>query len=130
MYYESILSRQEQLNKEMNILNHEITTLPSGELIIVQNGNYTKWFQTDGHHPIYIPKRNKGLANQLAYKKYLTAKLRNLQQEQQANAAYLDKHSSAPIDSLNALLNSSQYKELFSFSFTPLTEELSLFALP
>ncbi len=125
MYFESILSRQEQLNSEMHALEHELTALPPGELIVVQNGKYTKWFQTDGHHPTYIPKKNKELARKLAYKKYLTIKLKNLQQEQSANTAYLERHTHASIDSLHKILNSPKYKELLSTNFIPLSEELT-----
>ena len=125
MYYEAIQTRQKQLSKEISKLQQEISTLPAGALLLVQNGKYTKWFQSDGHHPIYIPKRERALAQKLAYKKYLSTRLRILQEEQQANAKYLESHPSSMKDSFQALLNSPNYNHLFSSTFTPLSDELA-----
>lgn len=125
MYYNNIMSRQEEVSREISALEQEISSLPAGELLFVSNGKYIKWFQTDGHHPTYIPKKERVLAEKLAYKKYLTTKLQMLRQEQQANTRYLEKHARLQADALHTLLCTPAYRELFSPNFTPLSEELT-----
>ncbi len=125
MYYKDISARQEQVNEQILKLEKEIAKYPKNELICVQNGKYTKWFQTDGHNPIYIPKRDRELAEALAQKKYLTCQLEVLQKEQKANAQYLKHHKTSKSISARELLIQSGYKELLSKNFQPISEELS-----
>ena len=62
-------------------------------MICASNGKGFKWYQSDGHNPKYIPKGERALAEQLAYKKYLSLQLENARQEKKAIDAYLVQHN-------------------------------------
>lgn len=67
--------------------------LPPGKLICTRNENRYKWFQSDGHSSSYIHKKNRPLAEQLAIKKYLSIREKELQHELKALEFYLRHHS-------------------------------------
>ena len=89
MLYESICSENIRLEQEIKSIESTLNSLPKGKLICAKCGKYTKWYQSDGHHSTYLPKAEKNLAEQLAYKKYLSLKLEELKQEQTALLFFL-----------------------------------------
>ncbi len=116
-------SKQEnKLQEEILSLEKQVAELPKGKLICVRNGKYIKWFQSDGHEQIYIPKKRVSLAKSLAKKKYLQTKLEELKQEQLALKFYF-KHQSTP-KSLEMLKKDSPYFELLQDEFVLQSEEL------
>lgn len=121
--YESMLSERQRLEQEIKSIQDKIRQLPDGKLICARNGNYIKWFQSDGRNHTYIPKRNRKFAEQLAAKKYLSLQEESLLQEQRAIDFYLHHHQD---DSrTQELLNTdSEYFELLSPYFSPKSQEL------
>lgn len=98
--------------------------MPPGKLICCNHKNYSKWYQSDGHHKSYIPKQNQSLAEQLAQKKYLSLLLEDLENEKRALEFYLRHH--APTGKAEKLLTEpSEYQKLLSSYFSPLSKELS-----
>lgn len=79
--YERILKERQRLQKQIDSLQTKLSGFPSGKLICSQNGNRCKWYQSDGHTKVYIPKEEKQLAEQLASKKYLSLLLEDLSHE-------------------------------------------------
>lgn len=69
------------IDKEVARLESIYSKLPDKKLLIVKNGNYTKWFESDGHNHIYIPKEKRRYAAQLCYRKYLQLQLKFLKSE-------------------------------------------------
>lgn len=129
MLYQKICSEYQRLKQEILAIQNQIRTLPEGKLICTHSGKYTKWYQSDGHHPVYIPKKNKTLAQQLAAKKYLQSKLAKLCQEQRALEAYLSQYAntctpSEPSPSELLLYEESEFSELLSPYFTPDSKSL------
>ena len=57
--------------------------MPKGKLICAKNGAYIKWYKSDGHNITYIPKRNRELAERLAYKRFAKRGLGELRLERQ-----------------------------------------------
>lgn len=98
--------------------------MPPGKLICSQNGEYQKWYQSDGHKKVYIPKANKQLAEQLAAKKYLSSLLEDLENEKKAIQSYL-RHSTFHGKSEKLLTDDSEYKKLLDPYFSPMSEEIS-----
>lgn len=96
---------------------------PKADLIINRNGKYCKWFEYLDEKKIYIPKKEKEKAVELAYKMYLRACLTDLQKELLAINAY-KKHYSAKKLEKNKLLSSSDFVSLLKEKFEPISESL------
>lgn len=94
MIYNRMLEERNRLEKEIHSLEQQIIALPPGNLFFSHNGKYLKWYQSNGHNPLYIPKNNRQLAEQLAKKKYLSMKQNELIQERDAINLYLKHHNS------------------------------------
>lgn len=90
----------------------------------MHNGNYQKWYQSIGHQKIYIPKKNRHLAEQLAEKKYLSQLRDNLICEYNAISLYLKHHDSNVKTSDDISAKFPEFKELLSTRFSPLSQEL------
>ena len=60
-----------RLDEQINSLHSQIKSLPEGKIICTPNGKGYKWYRSDGHKSVYIPKSERNLAEQLAIKKYL-----------------------------------------------------------
>ena len=119
-----MLSEHQRLEKEIKAIQAKIHEFPDGKLICTHNGKRTKWYQTDGHTQTYIPKENRKLAEQLAAKKYLSTLEKELRQEQTAIDFYLRHHNKNTGRAEQLLSDQSEYSELLSPFFTPLSIEL------
>ena len=98
--------------------------MPQGKLICAKNGNRYKWYQSDGHQKIYIPKKNRKVAEQLAKKKYLSFLLEDLLHEKRAIDFYLRHHDSEVGKAERLLTETSEYQKLLSPFFKSKSEEL------
>lgn len=92
MVYERMLAEYQRLEAEILSVKKQISALPEGNLTCARNGNYYKWYHSDGHKQTYIPKEEQSLAEQLAKKKYLVLVLKELQNEKIAIESYLKYH--------------------------------------
>ena len=128
MIYEKILAEQIRLKQKLASIESQLASLPEGSLICSKNPNksteYYKWYQSDGHHKIYIPKSNLALAQQLALKKYLCTLKSELIQEQSAIEFYLRHHCTEPRRSSTLLTENSEFSRLLSPFFTPISQKL------
>lgn len=122
--HERMLSEQKSLDNQINSIKEQLKAFPPGKLICVQNGKYSKWFQSDGHIKSYIPKENRHLAEKLAVKKYLSLQLEDLVNEKRATEFYL-RHSSPSGKAERLLAEPSEFKELLKPYFQSSSEELS-----
>ena len=59
-----------RLEEQIKSLQSQIESFPEGKIICTPNGNTYKWYRSDGHKSVYIPKSERKLAEQLAVKKY------------------------------------------------------------
>lgn len=124
MIYERIKKEYETLTQQIDTLKCQLITLPPGKLICCNHKNYTKWYQKDQNQKVYIPKSNHDLARQLAYKKYLSYLLQDLEKEQKALAMYLNHHPLVK-QSDSLLTKHPEYAMLLSQTQLPLPKELS-----
>lgn len=119
-----MLFERQRLEEKIKSAQQKIHEFPDGKLICTRNKNYIKWYQSNGHNRTYIPKENRKLAEQLAAMKYLTLLEDSLRNEQKAIDFYL-RHHAAAVDSAEQLLaDTSEYAELLSPFFSPLSQEL------
>ena len=88
-----MLSEHQRLTEQIKVFEKQISELPEGKLVIAGNGEYNKWYLSDGKHSTYLPKNKRFLAEQLALKKYLTLQLEDAIHEKRALDFYLRHHS-------------------------------------
>ena len=110
-----------RLDEQINSLQTQIESFPDGKIICTSNGNSYKWYCSDGHKSLYIPKSERNLAEQLAIKKYLKQMKEDCIQEKRAIDFYLRHHSQRKTEDL--LINKSGYQELLSPYFKPKSKE-------
>ena len=122
--YEQMLFERQKLEKEIKSIQSQIHELPDGKLVGTRNGSRMKWYQSDGHSKTYIPKENQKLIEQLAVKKYLTLQAEDLLHEQNAIDFYLTHHAADAGRAERLLSDRSEYAELLSKYFKPLSQEL------
>ena len=101
-----------RLDEQINSLHSQIESLPEGKIICTPNGKGYKWYRSDGHTSVYIPKSERILAEQLAIKKYLQQIEVDCIQEKMAIDFYLRHHK--PSKTKDLLINKPGYQELLS----------------
>lgn len=111
MSYSLMLAKSKRLSEEIKSLKAKIAKLPKGKFYCARNGNSYKWYLNDHHKRMYIPKKKRALAQQLAYQKYLSLQLDELTQEKLAVDSYLSNHDLTESPSLK-LLTTPEYREL------------------
>ena len=117
----------EQIKQKLSSLSTILDTLPGGELICSKNGHYYKWYHSIHGKLKYIPKKNRLLAEQLAYKKYITYQLQDLQNEYDSMLSYMNNHHPLPGKASALLSESTEFRSLLlpHFSNTSLSDWLS-----
>ena len=111
-----------KLDEQITSLHSQIDSLPEGKIICTPNGKGYKWYRSDGHKSVYIPKSEKALAEQLAIKKYLEQLEADYKQEKMAIDFYLRHHHSSKAEEM--LINKPGYQELLSSHFKPQSQEI------
>ena len=124
MLKEKFLQEYASLQTQIQHVQNELKNLPTGTLIISHDGKSQKWYVSDGHRKAYIPKKNQLLAEQLAQKKYLSAKLEALTHEKEAIDAYLKIRSKGLVYVEDEILSDKGLAQLLSSYFKPKDEQL------
>lgn len=86
---ELLLDRLKLIENELINLKKDYSNQPPGKLICVNNGKYTKWYNSHDGITEYIPKGTPNIAKTLAYKKFILAKINDLEKESRAIKSYL-----------------------------------------
>ena len=125
MFYKRALSEHTRLTQEADSIRKQLFSLPEGKLLCAGNGKYIKWYRSDGHKHTYIRKKDRALAEQLAFRKYLMFRLESIEKELYALNFYLKHHNPNADDSYLSLLTSPGYSELLKPYFYPLSAQLN-----
>lgn len=124
MFYEKMLKENEKLDNQIHTLQSQLKTLPDGKLVCASNGKWKKWYHSTKQGTMYLPKKNRKLAEDLAYKKYVQLQLENLNCEKEAINSYLNHHDSNARQKEEELFYSPDFHSLLQARLTPLSEEL------
>lgn len=89
MLYHRILEESQRIQKQILSTKEKLLSAPKGKLFCAKNGNHFKWYHSLDSKQIYIPKKNRAYAEQLALKKYYSLLLEDLEQELTALNFYL-----------------------------------------
>lgn len=124
MLYERMLKEQERLKDELEAIEKKLEGLPPGLLVCARNGSHYKWYRSNGHEQVYLPKAERNLAEQLAVKKYLRLLHKELEKEKNAVECYLQKHQPSPTPSEELLTKHTEYQRLLLSQMKPISQEL------
>ena len=116
---QEILSLQKQISE----LKQSISHAPDGHLICCNGKTNTKWYQSNGHSRVYIPKGNRTLAESLAIKKYYSLLLEELFSEKKALEQYQRFYPYKKRS--QELLLQPGYADLLKVHFTPTSREFA-----
>ena len=124
MLYHRILKESQRIQKQILSTKEKLLSAPKGKLFCAKNGNHFKWYHSLDSKQIYIPKKNRACAEQLALKKYYSLLLEDLEQELTALNFYL-RHHHSDYGKSALLLTKPGYQELLSSHCQPLSSVLS-----
>ena len=119
-----MLEKSKKLEERIKEIQFQLQKMPAGKLICSHTGPYCKWEKSDGHEKVYIKKKDKALAENLAVKKYLLSLLDDLNHEKIAIDMYLRHHSNYEPKAEKLLTESSEIQQLLSPYFSPMSKEL------
>ena len=124
MSLENIQKEAEQVRSSIHSIQVRLSGLPNRNLICINNGKYVKSFQSEGSQRIYISKKDAALLPKLVKKKYLSALLSDLYQEQAALNAYLKqyRHYQSQVDKLST---NPAYRQILQKYLIPVSEDLA-----
>lgn len=125
MIYNKLLCEYDSLKTKYEKLNSSISSLPEGNLLCVKNGNYTKWFISNGSNPIYIPKSQKNTAELLALKKHYQFQLLELSKEMSILSKCISQYEKIKSKSSDLLDDTSAYNSLIKTHFETYSEKIS-----
>ena len=111
-----------RLEEQIKQIESQIEHLPEGKIICKRNEKRYKWYHSKNGKLIYIPKKNKKLAEQLAAKKYLMHLHEECTQELNAINYYIRHHKGKKTEEM--LTEMSEYQKLLMPYFKTLSEEL------
>ena len=124
MLYEKVFAEKKRLEQQIDEVRRKLSALPDGNLFCSKNGGHYKWYVNDGKRQSYIPKRERDFAEQLAMRKYLTYRMKDLLNAKNAVDFYLNHYRESLGQAEQMLMPESGYYELLSPYFQPLDREL------
>lgn len=101
-------------------MKHQLSSFPPGELIVHQNGPYTKFFLKTDKDYRYIPSKDREIKKLYAQKKYLQAQIQDFQAEQELLLTYLTNHEKYASKAESLLSVQSHYRDLLIDTFSTL----------
>lgn len=113
----------QRLEKQIKSLESKLKEFPEGKLICAQNENRSKWYVSDGHNSVYLPKNQRQLAEKLATKNYLSLLCEDMHHEKEAIEYYLRHHKPSKAEDL--LINESEFQKLLSSTFKSQSQEMN-----
>ncbi|MBR5280735.1 MAG: ATPase [Clostridia bacterium] len=109
LLYKKMIKEKTRVLREIEQVKHQIAILPKGTFYYVKQQKHIKWFTHNGQKRIYIPKKRRNLAEQLAQRKYLTQKQKDLEAELMSIQAYLDNYA---VPQADRVLEDAEYQKL------------------
>ena len=121
--YEKIKSRVRHIEDELKQLEKTEIEWPQGELICAKNGKNCKWYLKRNNRTVYLPKKERELAQKLARKKYCLLRTRELKSELAACRAYMKKAEKA-VNFVEKKIENTEYEKLLGGWFCSVNKEL------
>lgn len=93
LFYQEAVDSLQHINKDLDALVKQVKQMPRGKLIISKDRKWEKWYVSNNGKTIYLPKKMRIKAEELAQKRYLEATIRDLLEEKEAIEAYIARHN-------------------------------------
>lgn len=122
--YQKLMKHRDILQKQIQELKLRLGQYPEGYLLCSKNGKHSQNFHVQNHVKTYIPAKNRGFAEKLAEKKYISAHLDDLIHERNAVDAFLS-HYDHYTSRTDRLLSNPAYQKLIFASLKPVSLELA-----
>lgn len=103
-----------KLDQQITSLQSKIDQLPDGELRISKNHNGFRWYRSHDRQTIPIYKKNRSLAESLAYKQHLMQMQSQMIHERNSLQLYLKQFPPKTSSITEKLIASEEYKSLLS----------------
>lgn len=129
MIHEKIKTEHQRLQTKISVLEKQIQALPKGKLFCTTNGKYHKWYITTKKGTVYIPKKNRKLAEQLALKKFLTLQLEDARHSVKSLEFSMRHYTEEHINNAMELFYQPGYHELLAPYFNPENEDLAAWSV-
>lgn len=124
MLYDDMQAEKRRLEQELRSMEQKLTKLPEGRLVCGGSKARPRYYQCIGNKRKYITKSNYHLAEQLAEKTYIKARLKDIRRQLKGIVAYL-KSNYPDLDTAPKLVQStSKYSKLLVPLFRPANEVL------
>ncbi len=115
---------KEKLLKKKEELQAQIKKYPDGFFICSKSGKYFKWYKSDGHKKVVIPKSDEKLAEELAAKRYLTCMSDDISQEILFIDTYLEKFNSKKSKTEQFISQNEEVQRLIKAHFRSMEDEV------
>lgn len=125
MLYPAIKEELTHISAEIRKLQQQLLNFPPGHLQYQRNGKYIKWFQSEKGKQTLIPKKNILLTQQLAFKKYLSSRLSDLEHEEKSLQSYLNFYTNFTSNTEQFIAH-PLYSTLLPPTLLPQSNELSV----
>ena len=121
--YLEIAKRIKQIEEELKRLEGIDAKWPQGELICAKNSKHYKWYLRKDNKKVYLPKKEKQLAQKLILKKYYRLRKKDLERELTACHAYAHK-AERDGSLVEKMMSNAEYERLLGGRFRLIDREL------
>ena len=121
--YQEIKKRVRHIEEELQQIEEMEKGSPAGELICTRNSGRYKWYLKTRNQSIYLPKRERKLAQELAQKKYHQLRRTDLKRELSACQKYI--HMAEANENLSEnIMKHAEYERLLDGQYELMSKEL------
>ena len=121
--YQEIKKRVRHIEGEIKQIEEMEKNWPAGELICTRNSGRYKWYLKNRKQSIYLPKRERKLAQELAQKKYHQLRRTDLKRELSACQKYI--HMAETNENLSEkIMKHAEYERLLGGQYEQISKEL------
>ena len=123
MLRKKILEEYHSIQNRIVEINEQLRYLPEGKILFSRCNNHVKWYVSDGHKKVYLSKKKRHVAEQLAMKKYLQIQMEDLLRRKQMLENYFEYYIEDSCVAEEQLLQDENYRELLEPYFASQEEE-------
>jgi len=118
-----ILEEYRSVQNQIDEIEKKLKQLPEGKLLFSRSNNNVKWYVSDGHKKVYLSKKKRHIAEQLAMKKYLQIRKEDFFRRKQMLENYFQYYIEDSYVTEEQLFQDENYRELLEPYLAPQDEE-------
>lgn len=126
MLYDEMVLEKQYLEKEIDSMEQRLQILPEGRLVCMGSKTHPRYYQCIGKTRKYISKQNFRIAELLAEKAYIKARLKDFRRRLKGICVYLASNHPALDTAPKLVQSSSKQSDLLASLFRAENETLAL----